>query len=117
MSEPPIDPIRLALRELQDLLQAAATGPSPSRTSAVRYAHCRGIVFASELRPLLPGFLVQCGSIERFRDFICLYHSDVASRLAFIDANLEPCWARIDEAADAPDSEPPGPSLVWSQET
>lgn len=65
---------------------------------------------------MIPGFLSQCGSLERFREFIGLFHAKPESRKAFIDAYLERCWVRIREMEQEAAEQTPRPSLVWSQE-
>lgn len=79
------------LAQLLALLRGAAQGGLLRRDAAGRYMHCREVLLQDDLRPLLPGFLVQCGSIYKFAEFITLYHPNVASRLAFVDASFERC--------------------------
>lgn len=77
------------LDELHELLRAASAINSPPRHWAVKYARCRAALLQSELGARLPGFLGQCGSIERFRDFITLYHANPDARARFIDAAFD----------------------------
>lgn len=74
-----------ALAELKDLLRLAAGELFPPRQSASRYTICREALLRSSLRPILPGFLLQCLTISRFRDFIHLYDPNIDARLAFIN--------------------------------
>ena len=78
-----------ALRELHDILQQAATTASPQRVAASRYTICRDILLKSDLRGMLPGFLLQCLTISRFHDFIHLLDPDVKVRLQFLDEAFE----------------------------
>ena len=77
------------LDEFHELLRAACGFNSPPRHWAVKYAHCRGALLQSELGAKLPGFLIQCGSLERFRDFITLYHANPDARARFVDAAFD----------------------------
>jgi hypothetical protein len=83
------------LEELHELLRAASGASSPPRHWAVKYAHCRASLLASEAGTRLPGFLVQCGSIERFRDFITLYHGNPEARARFVDAAFDHTRSRL----------------------
>jgi hypothetical protein len=83
-----------AMVELQALLRLVASGESPQRLAATTYTICREILLASELRPILPGFLLQCLTVLRFKDFIQLYSPNVADRIAFIDDALRQCETR-----------------------
>ncbi len=67
------------------------------RPWAFRYSELRSKLLESELRAKVPGFLFQCGSIERFRDFITLYHPRPESRVAFIHSALARCWDELEE--------------------
>jgi hypothetical protein len=87
---------REALQDLQDVLYAVSSSSSLQRDFAVRYMHARAAVMERDLRPAVPGFLVQCISIGKFHDFITLYHPRVENRLSFIDEALADCWALLD---------------------
>ena len=87
---------RDALEEMQELLRAASSMSSPHRLAAVRYTLCRATLFEGELRPALPGFLVQCVSIYKFHDFIHLYDPKPEARMAFVDAAFSGCRAMLD---------------------
>ncbi|MEA3040397.1 MAG: hypothetical protein QOE79_2910 [Sphingomonadales bacterium] len=80
-----------ALTELHELLRLAALGNSPQRLAATSYTTCREILLQSDLRPALPGFLLQCLTIFRFKDFIHLYSPNESERMAFIDAAIRAC--------------------------
>jgi hypothetical protein len=83
-----------ALDELQELMRLVATGESPQRLAATTYTACRELLLKSELRPLLPGFLHQCLTIYRFKDFIQLYSPGDKERVAFIDDSFRACDTR-----------------------
>ena len=85
-----------ALNEMQELLRATAAGSSPSRIAAVRYTLCRTTLMEGELRPALPGFLVQCVSIFKFHDFITLYDPRTETRLAFLEAALAKARSQLE---------------------
>ena len=84
------------LQELEDLLRAVASSSTPHRFSAVRYTHCREALLASEVRPALPGFLIQCVSIYKFHDFINLFDPKLAERIAFVETAFSKCRALLD---------------------
>lgn len=71
--------------QLRDLLRLVASGEPPSREHAVSYLDCRSRLIASPSGDMLPGFLYQCGTIDRFREFIFLYDPDTELRCQFID--------------------------------
>jgi len=73
------------MKELEELLRVVVSSGSPPRPSAVKYTQCRDALLASDLRSIVPGFVVQCVSIYKFHDFINLFHPDVDARLAFIE--------------------------------
>lgn len=76
-----------ALRELQEMLHlASASTASLPRTSAPSYVRLRERLLKSDYAGSLPGFLQQCLTIDRFRDFIHLYHPDPARRAEFLNA-------------------------------
>jgi hypothetical protein len=91
----PID----ALHELHEILLLAALDMAPQRLAATRYTSCREILLKSALRPALPGFLLQCLTLYRFRDFIHLYHPNLEPRIAFVDEALGRCVSRARERA------------------
>lgn len=84
-----------ALAELQEILRLAAHEGTPQRFAAARYTICRDAVLKSDLRPALPGFLLQCLTFSRFHDFIHLYHPDPAARLAFLDESFRSFTSRV----------------------
>ncbi len=84
------------LQEMEELLRAVASSSTPHRFSAVRYTVCREALLASEVRPAIPGFLVQCVSIYKFHDFINLFDPKAEARIAFVEAAINKCRALLD---------------------
>ncbi len=78
-----------AFEELFDLLRAIAGGRPADRLEAVRYSTCRGVLLAAGATRSLPGFLHQCQSVARFRDFITLYDPGPAERERFVRKAFE----------------------------
>ncbi len=76
------------LTQLQEVLRAVAERGSVDRPACATYGQYRAALMASGLRSTLPGFLLQCGSLERFREFITLYHPEPRARIQFVDAAL-----------------------------
>jgi hypothetical protein len=83
-----------ALTELQELMRLAASGEPLLRQAATTYTTNRDVLLQSELRPMLPGFLLQCLTVYRFKDFIQLYSPSVEDRIAFVDAAIGACETR-----------------------
>lgn len=90
---PPELTMERALKDLEAILRSVASLPSRYRNFAVHYMRCRNTLLNGDGRSALPGFLVQCGTSEKFRDFITLYDPSVEARLAFIDHALSRCRA------------------------
>lgn len=106
IEDPATNPAQ-TLRELQELLRSVAAIHPMQRPWAITYTDCRAALMASSLRSKLPGFVVQCGSVERFRDFISLYHPNPQSRIAFIDSAFRNCWGEFHTDTTARASLPP----------
>jgi hypothetical protein len=85
-----------ALEEMQELLRSVSSSRSPHRLSAVRYTHCRTLLLGSELRPAMPGFLVQCVSLDKFQTFIYLYDPTPEARIGLVDAAFDKVAALLD---------------------
>jgi hypothetical protein len=81
-----------AFADLEKILYSVAASPSHYRNFAVHYMRCRNMLLRQD-RSALPGFLVQCGTSEKFRDFIILYDATVRERHAFIADALSRCRA------------------------
>ena len=94
--------IREDFDRLRDLLRFVAGGEPPSREQAVTYLDCRSRLIASPQGGMLPGFLYQCGTVDRFRDFISLYDPDVDLRCEFIDRMIGKARALSEAAPPRP---------------
>ena len=70
--------------ELAELVDRACAGGVPGRELAQRYAACRQVLLQEVDRSALPGFIVQCVSINRFVEFISLFHPEVDARRNFL---------------------------------
>ena len=77
------------LDELLQLLSSWAGGVRPDREAAGRYMTCRTALLAAKVP--VPGFLVQCGSIYKFAEFINLYDPRLAARVAFVQSVIDEC--------------------------
>lgn len=84
-----------ALEAFETLLREVATGLVPTRAHAIDYVNHRATLLAAPLAPALPGFVQQCQSVSRFKDFIGLYDREATRRLAFIEASFAPCRGRL----------------------
>ena len=84
-----------ALEELHELLRTCCHDRVPPRYVPNRYQVCRTALITGELRSLLPGFLTQCPSSMKFRDFIHLYDRDPEKRMTFVYRALDDCWAEL----------------------
>jgi hypothetical protein len=82
-----------ALKDLEGILQSIASSPSHYRNFAVHYMRCRSVLLNGEARAAVPGFLIQCGTSEKFREFITLYDASVEARRAFVDHAFGRCRA------------------------
>ena len=83
-----------ALAELEDILHlAAASQTSLPRGTALRYVSLRDFLLNKAQVPL-PGFLRQCLTIDRFREFIHLYHYRAEERDEFIHRSLHATASR-----------------------
>lgn len=81
------------MEEFEELLCSIATGVPPDRSAAMRFSRCRSALLESSVKDLLPGFVYQCLSVFRFKDFITLYDPDIALRDAFIRRAFGRCRA------------------------
>lgn len=87
MAEQDLAPVD-ALHELYEILLVGALEEPTQRLTATRYTLCREALLRGPLRPVLPGFLQQCLTFDRFRDFIYLYHPSLNARVEMIDEAL-----------------------------
>jgi hypothetical protein len=95
-----------ALKELHDLLTICCEEHGPARYLPPRYQICRASVMNSRLSPYLPGFVRQCVSLFKFRDFICLYDHDPAVRTKFVEEAMASCWTQLNEATPRRSADP-----------
>ena len=102
--------------DLLNLLRSVAAGAPPSRELAVSYLAYRSQLLSSENRDMLPGFLYQCGTIDRFRDFIMLYDPDSELRQEFLTRMIDKARKAITSGpsatGNAASSATPSP-LTW----
>ncbi len=84
-----------AFKGLETILYSIAASPAHYRNFAVHYMRCRDMLLGGPERAVLPGFLFQCGTSERFREFILLYDGSVQARHAFLDQALSRCRAAL----------------------
>lgn len=102
------------LGELHGLLLDVAGGGLPSRKAAVDYINARSALLASPIGEMLPGFLYQCGTIDRFKEFILLYDPDPGLRREFIERMIGRARAlgRADPSPERPRT-PTARSPIW----
>lgn len=81
------------LKRLRSILAYAAEGGALGREHAVIYLDLRQRLLDSDIGKLLPGFLYQCVTVFRFKEFIALYDPDTELRIAFIDRMIARCIA------------------------
>jgi hypothetical protein len=84
-----------AFKDMETILYSIAASPSHYRNFAVHYMRCRNVLLGGECRAMLPGFLIQCGTSDKFRDFVCLYDASAEARRAFLDNALSRCRAAL----------------------
>lgn len=97
MAEAANDDALQSLPRLIELLRTIALGLAPDRSDAVLYSAHRSTLLTSSYRELMPGFMIQCISVFKFRDFISLYDPSPAMRERFIDASFGDCRARYNQ--------------------
>lgn len=74
--------------KLQDILRTVAATPAQPREMAARYMQLREILMRSSYQPQLPGFMLQCMSLDRYREFIHLYHPQAQARIDFVNRSF-----------------------------
>ena len=84
-----------AFKDLEAILTSIASSPSHYRNFAVHYLRCRETLLGVQTRSAVPGFLIQCGTSDKFRDFICLYDPSAEARRDFIHKALAGCRALL----------------------
>jgi hypothetical protein len=87
----PISNTEEALNEMTELLRTAATVGVQHRMMAVRYTEWRSALLGSEVRAAVPGFLIQCVTVDKFHTFITLYDPKAEARLHFLEAAFAKC--------------------------
>ena len=96
-----------AMEVLEELLCSVAGGLLPNRSEANIYSGCRSDLLQSPAKDLLPGFIYQCLTIFKFKDFITLFDPDVGLREAFIRRTFARCRSVIEERPAAEPSPDP----------
>lgn len=86
---------RALFEEMAVLACAIARGQPPGRSEAMTYSATRDALLASDIADMLPGFLLQCHSVHRLRDFITLYDPECEMREAFMTRAFDRCRAAI----------------------
>jgi hypothetical protein len=84
-----------ALAGMEELLRSAASGGTQHRLMAVRYTEWRSALLASEVKAGVPGFLIQCVTVDKFNTFITLLDPKLDARLQFLDAAFAKCRAML----------------------
>jgi hypothetical protein len=92
-----IDPASIDIDEafvrFDALLQAIAAGLSVDRSAAMQYSEYRSMLLDSPYHDFLPGFVFQCMSVLKYREFISLYDPAARAREAFARDLLGECRA------------------------
>jgi len=92
-----IDPATIEIDEafarFDALLQSVAAGLTVDRSAAMRYSEYRSMLLDSPYRDVLPGFVIQCMSVFKYREFIALYDHAGRAREAFVRDLLAECRA------------------------
>lgn len=92
---------RERLDEMEVIARAVARGAAPDRGSATAYLEARADLLASEIADRLPGFLLQCHSILRLREFLTLYDPEPPIRETFMMRAFARCRAAIGDTRPA----------------
>ncbi|SOB86518.1 hypothetical protein SAMN06297144_1624 [Sphingomonas guangdongensis] len=111
MIDPPRDAAE-AFDQFERLARSIADGAALVRSDGVTWSQARDALLASAFRPALPGFVFQCLSVFKYREFILLYHPDPGARRAFVDQLLDPARrvrAGLGSGADDRGSAPAAP--------
>jgi hypothetical protein len=86
-----------AMEEMEELLLSIARRLSTNRADAISYSRCRSALLEAPVKDLLPGFIYQCLTVYKFKDFISLYDPDTALREAFVARMFERCRAMAEQ--------------------
>jgi len=84
-----------ALASMEELLRSAASGGTQHRLMAVRYTEWRAALLASEVKAGLPGFLIQCVTVDKFNTCITLLDPKREARLQYLEAAFAKCRALL----------------------
>ncbi len=98
--------VRQVFERLRVMLRGVARGELPLRECAVTYLELRSFLLASPQGGLLPGFLYQCGTVDRFRSFIVLYDPDIDLRAEFVDRMIARAQSLLPAPGEAPEPAP-----------
>lgn len=98
------------LDEIEALLRSVARGAAVNRAEASAYSRVRSGLLDSPLKDMLPGFLFQCLTILKFREFITLYDPDIAFRDRFVARAFDRCRSAVHRDA-APET--PAQERLW----
>lgn len=109
MSGGAVDRHMETIERLETLLIQIAGGVLPNRAEAIVYSRCRSDLLQSPIHDVLPGFLYQCLTIFKFKDFITLYDPDPTLREAFIRRTFGRCRAMTgrEPAVEQPEATAP----------
>lgn len=95
--------------EMEELLLSVAGGSPADRSEAIVYSRCRSALLQSPAKHLLPGFVYQCLTIFKFKEFITLYDPDPALRQAFVRRAIGRCRSMMEGDAPGEPAAPPAP--------
>lgn len=79
------------LDEMEAVVRQVARGGPQNRHDASVYLETRAALLASQVAGLLPGFLMQCHSILRLREFLTLYDPEPELRERFMVRAMTRC--------------------------
>lgn len=91
MAHAPIIEVHEVFAQFEGLLTEIAGPLAADRSEAMAYSHCRSLLLNSTYRDTLPGFVVQCMSVFKYREFISLLDPSAAVRQDFVRASLAEC--------------------------
>ena len=83
------------LDELESLLISVALGEVPNRQTATAYSALRVVLLQTYDADVVPGFVSQCISIYKYREFINLYDGRPAERRRFVNDVFDRLYAIV----------------------
>jgi hypothetical protein len=89
------------LQDLESLLISVAAGAVPNRQHATAYSTMRLALLKSYDSNIVPGFIHQCISIYKFREFITLYDGRANERRRFITSVFDRLHSSSPDSAGA----------------